>query len=171
MALPLSITIDENCPPEPAKQGALITGVTGLKKSENSFSFTSRMRPDQPGQTISINHPCPDWIENGCVLKINFDPPSIELVYAAIPQNEQTEYIDDSIKAIGQASKAAVFYKAMNAFFEPYYEPYLSASPAKGKAQPRPKFLQRATKKEYPGTKRNEPCPCGSGKKYKVCHG
>ncbi len=23
----------------------------------------------------------------------------------------------------------------------------------------------------YPGTGRNEQCPCGSGKKYKVCHG
>lgn len=23
----------------------------------------------------------------------------------------------------------------------------------------------------YPGTKRNDPCPCGSGKKYKQCHG
>ncbi|GAA2515992.1 protein translocase subunit secA [Rarobacter incanus] len=26
-------------------------------------------------------------------------------------------------------------------------------------------------KRTYPGTGRNEPCPCGSGKKYKVCHG
>jgi len=24
---------------------------------------------------------------------------------------------------------------------------------------------------EYPGTARNAPCPCGSGKKYKRCHG
>ncbi len=24
---------------------------------------------------------------------------------------------------------------------------------------------------EYPGTPRNAPCPCGSGKKYKLCHG
>ncbi len=24
---------------------------------------------------------------------------------------------------------------------------------------------------EYPGTGRNAPCPCGSGKKYKLCHG
>jgi uncharacterized protein YecA (UPF0149 family) len=26
-------------------------------------------------------------------------------------------------------------------------------------------------KKKYPGTGRNEPCPCGSGKKYKRCCG
>jgi len=25
--------------------------------------------------------------------------------------------------------------------------------------------------KKYPGTGRNEPCPCGSGRKYKVCCG
>jgi preprotein translocase subunit SecA len=24
---------------------------------------------------------------------------------------------------------------------------------------------------EYPGTPKNAPCPCGSGKKYKRCHG
>jgi preprotein translocase subunit SecA len=23
----------------------------------------------------------------------------------------------------------------------------------------------------YPGTPKNAPCPCGSGKKYKLCHG
>ena len=30
-----------------------------------------------------------------------------------------------------------------------------------------------ATKTEdiYAGTERNAPCPCGSGKKYKQCHG
>jgi len=27
------------------------------------------------------------------------------------------------------------------------------------------------TEKKYPGTGRNEPCPCGSGKKYKRCCG
>ena len=160
-----------DCTPQPKKQESIITGVRDLEKNYNSFSFMVGTSPRYPGQKITISHPCPYWIENGCVVKINFDPASIELVYQAIPQDEKVQYIDDSIKSIGQASKAAVFYKAINAFFEPYYEPYLSVRPAKGKAQPRPKFLQRATKKAYPGTKRNEPCPCGSGKKYKVCHG
>ncbi len=27
------------------------------------------------------------------------------------------------------------------------------------------------TKREFPKVGRNEPCPCGSGKKYKSCHG
>jgi preprotein translocase subunit SecA len=28
-----------------------------------------------------------------------------------------------------------------------------------------------ADAQEYPKVGRNEPCPCGSGKKYKQCHG
>jgi len=27
------------------------------------------------------------------------------------------------------------------------------------------------TDDQMAGAKRNEPCPCGSGKKYKMCHG
>jgi preprotein translocase subunit SecA len=37
----------------------------------------------------------------------------------------------------------------------------------KGGAATATKPAQRA----YPGTGRNKPCPCGSGKKYKMCHG
>jgi preprotein translocase subunit SecA len=29
----------------------------------------------------------------------------------------------------------------------------------------------RPQQRAYPGTGRNKPCPCGSGKKYKMCHG
>jgi len=29
----------------------------------------------------------------------------------------------------------------------------------------------RQVKREEPKTGRNDPCPCGSGKKYKKCHG
>jgi preprotein translocase subunit SecA len=25
--------------------------------------------------------------------------------------------------------------------------------------------------RNYPKVGRNDPCPCGSGKKYKICHG
>ncbi|ETX10379.1 preprotein translocase subunit SecA [Marinomonas ushuaiensis DSM 15871] len=38
------------------------------------------------------------------------------------------------------------------------------ASPSEPSADP-------ATDQEYPKVGRNEPCPCGSGKKYKHCHG
>lgn len=30
---------------------------------------------------------------------------------------------------------------------------------------------QQPVRNETPKVGRNEPCPCGSGKKYKVCHG
>ena len=30
---------------------------------------------------------------------------------------------------------------------------------------------QTVVKDEWSKTGRNEPCPCGSGKKYKMCHG
>lgn len=30
---------------------------------------------------------------------------------------------------------------------------------------------QAKTKSEYEGVGRNAPCPCGSGKKFKMCHG
>jgi len=35
----------------------------------------------------------------------------------------------------------------------------------------KPVVEQQPKQKEYAGTGRNEPCPCGSGKKYKKCHG
>jgi preprotein translocase subunit SecA len=31
--------------------------------------------------------------------------------------------------------------------------------------------VRNETSSEYAGTPRNAPCPCGSGKKYKRCHG
>ncbi len=37
--------------------------------------------------------------------------------------------------------------------------------------QPVPRNAQRRPAKKYAGTGRNERCPCGSGKKYKVCCG
>ena len=30
---------------------------------------------------------------------------------------------------------------------------------------------QKTVRREQPKVGRNEPCPCGSGKKYKKCHG
>ncbi|WP_425474710.1 SEC-C metal-binding domain-containing protein [Candidatus Kinetoplastidibacterium blastocrithidiae] len=32
-------------------------------------------------------------------------------------------------------------------------------------------FYNDESKKLFSKTRRNEPCPCGSGKKYKHCHG
>jgi preprotein translocase subunit SecA len=35
----------------------------------------------------------------------------------------------------------------------------------------RPTKQQTVVKDEWSKTGRNEPCPCGSGKKFKMCHG
>ena len=37
--------------------------------------------------------------------------------------------------------------------------------------EPRPTQRQPVVKSEWDKTPRNAPCPCGSGKKYKLCHG
>jgi preprotein translocase subunit SecA len=36
---------------------------------------------------------------------------------------------------------------------------------------PPPKEPPKAPEPELPKVDRNDPCPCGSGKKYKKCHG
>jgi preprotein translocase subunit SecA len=50
--------------------------------------------------------------------------------------------------------------------------PTPSAAPAAATAAPtRPTKQQTVVNDEWAKTGRNEPCPCGSGKKYKLCHG
>jgi preprotein translocase subunit SecA len=48
-----------------------------------------------------------------------------------------------------------------------------AASPANGRASPEPELqLPKVTiRRDTPKVGRNDPCPCGSGKKYKHCHG
>jgi preprotein translocase subunit SecA len=43
--------------------------------------------------------------------------------------------------------------------------------PAEGPAPAQPAQLQPTVKSDWDRTPRNAPCPCGSGKKYKLCHG
>ena len=51
----------------------------------------------------------------------------------------------------------------------------ISHADAKVSLSKRPKNIEahapEADGQTFPGTGRNEPCPCGSGKKYKLCHG
>jgi hypothetical protein len=46
-----------------------------------------------------------------------------------------------------------------------------NAGPASAKANPQPTAASSQIKSTKPKTGRNEPCPCGSGKKYKKCCG
>jgi preprotein translocase subunit SecA len=46
-----------------------------------------------------------------------------------------------------------------------------TVQPKKTKVNPAKAAAASGSGLEYPGAARNAPCPCGSGKKYKVCHG
>ena len=46
-----------------------------------------------------------------------------------------------------------------------------AALPSTGPAPNEPKANTPVVKSDWDKTGRNEPCPCGSGKKYKHCHG
>ena len=48
-----------------------------------------------------------------------------------------------------------------------YEEALATGADEEGAPKPAAQPAQRAT----PKVGRNEPCPCGSGKKYKQCHG
>ena len=48
--------------------------------------------------------------------------------------------------------------------------PPVSAGGEAVPAAPAPIAVQ-PVKRQYPKVGRNDPCPCGSGKKYKQCHG
>lgn len=43
--------------------------------------------------------------------------------------------------------------------------------PSKASPPPRKKAVRSGSTEKFPGTGRNAPCPCGSGKKYKRCCG
>ena len=49
-----------------------------------------------------------------------------------------------------------------------YTAPTMDGDANEGGGQP---TVRGETGGEYAGTPRNAPCPCGSGKKYKRCHG
>jgi preprotein translocase subunit SecA len=58
----------------------------------------------------------------------------------------------------------------------PNTEPAPGGRPAASRPGPGPggrevKLPNIPVKREFPKVGRNEPCPCGSGKKYKQCHG
>ncbi len=46
-----------------------------------------------------------------------------------------------------------------------------TASASMGNAQPAPRTVVKDKDDPYANVGRNDPCPCGSGKKYKKCHG
>ena len=49
--------------------------------------------------------------------------------------------------------------------------PEAADAPAGAAAEPEIQLPRVTVRRETPKVGRNEPCPCGSGKKYKHCHG
>ena len=70
-----------------------------------------------------------------------------------IGQARKDDYVDEEVEAGNEASLKA------------------SGAPArKAKVPPRDRKPE-TVKRNQPKIGRNNPCPCGSGKKYKNCHG
>jgi preprotein translocase subunit SecA len=66
-----------------------------------------------------------------------------------------------------EQARAMQFQHAETAGFS---APDLPADPGAGAQAPMP-ILQTPMHRDAPKVGRNDPCPCGSGKKYKQCHG
>jgi uncharacterized protein len=69
---------------------------------------------------------------------------------------------------IGKKQAVSYFCKSYKRFFEHAY-PRLNLLAAQIKAQAEPEASPREIPPKAPRTGRNDPCPCGSGKKYKKC--
>jgi hypothetical protein len=108
-----------------------------------------------------------------------------------VPRDEVTfrDATADEIAARQQAKETFSRDKAASRLKTPYgleYSPHylrssrtqgtLASAPASGEAPksllvPRPAVPAPAPASAIPKVGRNDPCPCGSGKKYKKCHG
>jgi preprotein translocase subunit SecA len=81
---------------------------------------------------------------------------------APVVQNVQQTSSDDLIaNGFTQAAKAAMAAGELSP----------EDVPAAAVAEPAPVKQQTIVKDEWSKTSRNAPCPCGSGKKFKMCHG
>ena len=72
-------------------------------------------------------------------------------------ESHKDEFSDDELKAQAQAKAAGA-------------QVDMGGAPAAA-AVPKRERTQETFKREQPKVGRNDPCPCGSGKKYKHCCG
>lgn len=93
------------------------------------------------------------------------------LCHVKIRQDEEVDAIER--KREEEAARARMNFQHQNVSALAEGEP----APAQGQQQPRgdtqtsSQGQQAPFVRDVPKVGRNEPCPCGSGKKYKVCHG
>jgi preprotein translocase subunit SecA len=85
-------------------------------------------------------------------LRFDIPPPTM-------PQPHFVEHHDEPEPAMAEAG------------FDGFLAPPPSAAPHRAGGQPRAVAQTAGGRAPWAGTGRNAPCPCGSGKKYKHCHG
>ena len=87
---------------------------------------------------------------------------------AVLPENEREEGIAKIRKTFeGDEAEFADFRQSV---IEPMIRRHHKMFPDMARFDPQA-TAPRPPEKKYPGTGRNAPCPCGSGKKYKKCCG
>lgn len=88
---------------------------------------------------------------------------------ALLPETEQEKMLAEMRPALGMND--AVFADFQESVIRPmilrHHEMFPNMPQLDSPATTQPSLLE----KQYPGTGRNEPCPCHSGKKYKRCCG
>lgn len=85
------------------------------------------------------------------------------LSHVQIQHQDESELIEARRREAAEREKLAFQHAAASAMAE--------ESLAGATAAPRPPEPPQTFTREQPKVGRNEPCPCGSGKKYKQCHG
>jgi hypothetical protein len=95
---------------------------------------------------------------------------------AVTPQDSRDEFLANMRPALKMDDEAFQEFKRAvvnpmitrhQELFPGLHRPVSTMSPSEEIPRPAP----RRPVKKYAGTGRNEPCPCGSGKKYKLCCG
>ncbi|HEU0221653.1 MAG TPA: SEC-C metal-binding domain-containing protein, partial [Paracoccaceae bacterium] len=96
-----------------------------------------------------------------------------QLAHVQILTPEQQMAMMQKLQELAQAQAAtqARAKAEADAARVPMLEPAGAASPAMPQAAARPNGFDPADSTTWGKVGRNEPCPCGSGKKYKACHG
>jgi len=85
------------------------------------------------------------------------------LSHVQIQHQDESELIEARRREAAERGKLAFQHAAASAMAE--------EALAEGSAAPRQPEPPQTFTREQPKVGRNEPCPCGSGKKYKQCHG
>jgi preprotein translocase subunit SecA len=88
------------------------------------------------------------------------------LSHVEIQRQDEAELIEQQRREAAEKAKLTLQHAEASAMSEANAAPEQPAGPDAASATPVQPFTR-----EQPKVGRNEPCPCGSGKKYKHCHG